>query len=82
MSSYMRDVGSFPLLSQEDEMRWARQYQDSRQRVQDLLQEHPQVIVQKLRELRNAPDRKELDTYLVFSQGMDCLEGRRNSRRG
>ena len=75
MSSYMRDVGSFPLLSQEDEMRWARQYQDSRQRVQDLLQEHPQVIVQKLRELRNAPDRKELDTYLVFSQGMDCLEG-------
>ncbi|MGN0866223.1 MAG: RNA polymerase sigma factor RpoD/SigA [Oligosphaeraceae bacterium] len=71
MASYMRDVGNFPLLSQEDEAQWAQRYRSARQEVQELLQEHPQVIIQRLRDLRDDPDRKGLSTYLVFTQNFD-----------
>ncbi len=71
MASYMRDVGNFPLLSQEEEALWAQRYRQARQEVQELLQAHPQVMIQRLRELRDDPDRKGLSTYLFFTQNVD-----------
>ena len=75
MASYMRDVGNFPLLSQEDEAWWAQRYCLARQEIRELLQGHPQVIVQRLRELRDSPDRKGLSTYLIFTQNFDGQVG-------
>lgn len=67
----MRDVGNCPLLTSEEEETWAKQYQEARNRIQELLQEHPQVIIEQLKVLQSNPDRKKLSTYLIFSQGGD-----------
>lgn len=68
MVSYLRDVGNHPLLSAEEEAHWARQYRTSRQEIRDLLQQHPQVIIEQLRILRDDPQRKKLTTLLCFTQ--------------
>ncbi len=68
MVAYLKDVGNHPLLSAEEEAHWARQYSSSRQEIRDLLQQHPQVIMEQLRVLRDDPKRKNLTTLLCFTQ--------------
>ena len=69
MPSYLHDIGNFPRLTPEEEDRWAKQYSFNHAQVRRMIQEHPQVIIDKLAMLQRSDDRKGLATYLVFNAG-------------
>ncbi|MCQ2397408.1 MAG: sigma-70 family RNA polymerase sigma factor, partial [Lentisphaeria bacterium] len=71
LPSYMREGGNQALLSQEEEAAWAKCYQDSREKIRNLIQKHPQVILAKMRELNESPDRSDLANYIVLSHTDD-----------
>ena len=75
MPSYLHDIGSFPRLTPEEEDRWAKQYSFNHAQVRRMIQEHPQVIIDKLAMLQKSDDRKGLATYLVFNAGETAEDG-------
>lgn len=75
MPSYLHDIGNFPRLTPEEEDRWAKQYSFNHAQVRRMIQEHPQVIIDKLAMLRKSDDRKGLATYLVFNAGETAEDG-------
>lgn len=75
MSSYLHDIGNFPRLTPEEEDRWAKQYSFNHAQVRRMIQEHPQVIIDKLAMLQKSDDRKGLATYLVFNAGETAEDG-------
>lgn len=77
----MRDVGSFQLLSQEEEIRWSRQFHQSRQRVQELLDQYPQVIVAKLLQLRDNSAGERLDKYMTAENDVEFTAFLQDSSR-
>lgn len=75
MPSYLHDIGNFPRLTPEEEDRWAKQYSFNHAQVRRMIQEHPQVIIDKLAMLQKSDDRKGLATYLVFNAGETAEDG-------
>lgn len=75
MPSYLHDIGNFPRLTPEEEDRWAKQYSSNHAQVRRMIQEHPQVIIDKLAMLQKSDDRKGLATYLVFNAGETAEDG-------
>lgn len=75
MPSYLHDIGNFPRLTLEEEDRWAKQYSFNHAQVRRMIQEHPQVIIDKLAMLQKSDDRKGLATYLVFNAGETAEDG-------
>ena len=75
MPSYLHDIGNFPRLTPEEEDRWAKQYSFNHAQVRRMIQEHPQVIIDKLAMLQRSDDRKGLATYLVFNAGETAEDG-------
>ncbi len=75
MPSYLHDIGNFPRLTPEEEVRWAKQYSFNHAQVRRMIQEHPQVIIDKLAMLQKSDDRKGLATYLVFNAGETAEDG-------
>lgn len=75
MPSYLHDIGNFPSLTPEEEDRWAKQYSFNHAQVRRMIQEHPQVIIDKLAMLQKSDDRKGLATYLVFNAGETAEDG-------
>lgn len=75
MPSYLHDIGSFPRLTPEEEDRWAKQYSFNHAQVRRMIQEHPQVIIDKLAMLQKSDDRKGLATYLAFNAGETAEDG-------
>ena len=75
MPSYLHDIGNFPRLTPEEEDRWARQYSFNHAQVRRMIQEHPQVIIDKLAMLQKSDDRKGLATYQVFNAGETAEDG-------
>lgn len=73
--SYLHDIGNFPRLTPEEEDRWAKQYSFNHAQVRRMIQEHPQVIIDKLAMLQKSDDRKGLATYLVFNAGETAEDG-------
>lgn len=54
-SSYMHDVGTYELLSADEEAKYAREYGEARAQLHGLLADFPQVILAKLAELQELP---------------------------
>lgn len=75
MPSYLHDIGNFPRLTPEEEDRWAKQYSFNHAQVRRMIQEHPQVIIDKLAMLQKSDDRKGVATYLVFNAGETAEDG-------
>ncbi len=75
MPSYLHDIGNFPRLTPEEEDRWAKQYSFNHAQVRRMIQEHPQVIIDKLAMLQKSDDRKGFATYLVFNAGETAEDG-------
>lgn len=75
MPSYLHDIGNFPRLTPEEEDHWAKQYSFNHAQVRRMIQEHPQVIIDKLAMLQKSDDRKGLATYLVFNAGETAEDG-------
>lgn len=75
MPSYLHDIGNFPRLTPEEEDRWAKQYSFNHAQVRRMIQEHPQVIIDKLAMLQKSDERKGLATYLVFNAGETAEDG-------
>lgn len=75
MPSYLHDIGNFPRFTPEEEVRWAKQYSFNHAQVRRMIQEHPQVIIDKLAMLQKSDDRKGLATYLVFNAGETAEDG-------
>ena len=75
MPSYLHDIGNFPRLTPEEEDRWAKQYSFNHAQVRRMIQEHPQVIIDKLAMLQKSDDRQGLATYLVFNAGETAEDG-------
>lgn len=75
MPSYLHDIGNFPRLTPEEENRWAKQYSFNHAQVRRMIQEHPQVIIDKLAMLQKSDDRKGVATYLVFNAGETAEDG-------
>lgn len=75
MPSYLHDIGNFPRLTPEEEDRWAKQCSFNHAQVRRMIQEHPQVIIDKLAMLQKSDDRKGLATYLVFNAGETAEDG-------
>lgn len=75
MPSYLHDIGNFPRLTPEEEDRWAKQYSFNHAQVRRMIQEHPQVIIDKLAMLQKSDNRKGLATYLVFNAGETAEDG-------
>lgn len=75
MPSYLHDIGNFPRLTPEEEDRWAKQYSFNHAQVRRMIQEHSQVIIDKLAMLQKSDDRKGLATYLVFNAGETAEDG-------
>lgn len=75
MPSYLHDIGNFPRLTPEEEDRWAKQYSFNHAQVRRMIQEHPQVIIDKLAMLQKSDDRKGLATYPVFNAGETAEDG-------
>lgn len=75
MPSYLHDIGNFPRLTPEEEDRWAKQYSFNHAQVRRMIQEHPQVIIDKLAMLQKSDDIKGLATYLVFNAGETAEDG-------
>lgn len=60
----MRDVGTFPLLTQQEETTWAKRYSEAKSQVQQLIASCPQLIFFKIAELLKGTGNVLLTNYI------------------
>ena len=68
-TSYMREVGKFNLLSADEEIALARQVDDSRKKIRQIVSDFPQILLQELRMLRDSSEAGRLPGGIVTADG-------------
>lgn len=68
-SSYMREVGQFNLLSASEELAWAKQVDESRKKIRQILTNFPLILLQELRRLQDSSESGRLPGGMVAADG-------------
>ncbi len=64
LQAYLNDISHLPLLSKTEEQHWAKQYTESRKRMEAIIDSFPQVFIYKLRELEATADSCDLTEFI------------------
>ncbi len=73
-SVYMREVGSYPLLSLEEETAWASKFSSTRRQLRQLLSQQPALLLTQVERLRELSDVYRLAGYLSNQESEEWLE--------
>ena len=64
LQAYLNDISRLPLLSKTEEQHWAKQYAESRKRMEAIIDCFPQVFISKLKELSANADERDLTEFI------------------
>ena len=83
LQAYMHDISALPLLDKADEQRWAQIYSEARDRMQQIVDDFPEVFIHRLKQLINSPEDTRLSEYIDVKyseeENFGELEGSRES---
>ena len=81
LQAYLNDISHLPLLSKAEEQHWAKQYAESRKRMEAIIDCFPQVFIHTLKELSAAAESRDLTEFIDVRPSGETDLGDESSRQ-